>query len=95
MAPHARRFEVYGTEGACVIPHLGSGHLANKNVQSIDVYRAGQPDWQSIELPAQTLQIRDLRSEFAAVLAGKKEPDFSLDHDLDVEATLLEACRMA
>src|SRR5262249_11356758 len=23
VAPHARRIEVYGTEGACVIPHLG------------------------------------------------------------------------
>ena len=73
MAPHSRRIEVYGTEGACVIPHLGSGHLANKNIQPIEVFRAGKPDWQTIELPAATLQIRDLR-EFAAVVAGKKAP---------------------
>ena len=47
VAPHSRRIEVYGTEGACVIPHLGSGHLANKNIQPIEVYRAGQTDWQT------------------------------------------------
>ena len=73
MAPHSRRIEVYGTEGACVIPHLGSGHLANKNIQPIEVFRAGKPDWETIELPAATLQIPDLR-EFAAVVAGKKAP---------------------
>jgi predicted dehydrogenase len=41
VAPHARRIEVYGTDGALVIPHLGSGHLANKNVQPIEVFRTG------------------------------------------------------
>jgi predicted dehydrogenase len=94
VAPHSRRLEVYGTEGAVVIPHLGSGHLANKDRQSIEVYRKGKADWERLELPAQTLQIRDLR-EFAAVIAGKKEPDFSLDHDLIVQETLLRASGMA
>jgi len=93
VAPHSRRIEVYGTEGALVIPHLGSGHLANRNVQPIEVYRAGSPDWQTVELPAATLQIADLR-EFAAVLSGKKGPDFSMEHDLLVQESLLTSCGM-
>ncbi len=91
VAPHSRRIEVYGTEGALVIPHLGSGHLANKNVQPVEVFRAGSaPDWQSIELPAATLQIADLR-EFAAIVAGKKQPEFSMEHDLIVQEALLKS----
>lgn len=93
VAPHARRVEVYGTEGACVIPHLGSGHLANKEIQPIEVYRAGESDWKRIDLPARALQISDLR-EFAACVGGKKEPDYSTGHDLAVQETLLKACGM-
>jgi predicted dehydrogenase len=90
VAPHARRIEVYGTEGALVIPHLGSGHLANKDIQPVEIFRAGNADWQLIELPAATLQIADLR-EFAAVVANKKLPDFSMEHDLIVQETLLRS----
>jgi predicted dehydrogenase len=93
VAPHSRRVEVFGTEGALVIPHLGSGHLANPNIQPIEVYRAGQAHWQGIDLPARTLQISDLR-EFAAVVSGKKDPDFTMDHDLRVQESLLRASGM-
>ena len=93
VAPHARRVEVYGTEGACVIPHLGSGHLANKNLQPLEVYQKGKDDWQRLDLPAQTLQIRDLR-EFAACVAGKKDPDYGFEHDLVVQEMLLKASGM-
>jgi predicted dehydrogenase len=93
VAPHARRLEVFGTEGALVIPHLGSGHLANRNIQPIEIFRTGQADWQTLELPAQTLQISDLR-EFAAVIAGRKRPDFDMQHDLAVQETLLRASGM-
>jgi predicted dehydrogenase len=89
VAPFQRRIEVYGTEGACVIPHLGSGHLANKNIQPIELTRNGGA-WERLELPAQTLQIMDLR-EFAAVVAGKKQPDYSMDHDLAVHEALLKS----
>src|SRR5262249_43170434 len=57
VAPHQRRVEVYGTEGAVIIPHLGSGHLPNKNVQPIEVYRKGKTDWERLDLEAATLQI--------------------------------------
>ncbi|MBI3856331.1 MAG: Gfo/Idh/MocA family oxidoreductase [Planctomycetes bacterium] len=93
VAPHSRRIEVYGTEGACVIPHLGSGHLANKNIQPLETTRGGA-EWERIDLPAQTLQIMDLR-EFAAVVAGRKAPDYSLDHDLAVHEALLKSSGMA
>jgi len=93
VVPHSRRIEVYGTGGALAIPHLGSGHLPNKNVQPIDVCRSGGR-WERLELPAATLQIADLR-EFVAVARGRKEPEFSLDHDLAVQEALLRACGMA
>jgi predicted dehydrogenase len=91
VAPYSRRIEVYGTRGACVIPHLGSGHLANKDVQPIELYREGEADWHRIDLPARTLQIADLR-EFAACIAGKKSPDYSMEHDLHVQEALLRSC---
>jgi predicted dehydrogenase len=94
VAPHSRRIEVYGTEGALVIPHLGSGHLANKNIQPVEVFRKGSADWQTVELAAATLQIADLR-EFAAVVAGKKVPDFNMEHDLIVQEALLKSSGMA
>jgi predicted dehydrogenase len=93
VAPHARRIEVYGTTGACVIPHLGSGHLANKAVQRLETYRAGEAEWKTHDLDAATLQIADLR-EFAAVVAQRKQPDFSLEHDLIVQDALLRASGM-
>lgn len=93
VAPQARRIEVYGTAGACVIPHLGSGHLGNRHIQPLEFFRPGQPDWQRLELPAATLQISDLR-EFSAVITGRKAPDFSPDHDLIVHEYLLRASGM-
>jgi predicted dehydrogenase len=94
VAPHSRRIEVYGTRGAVVIPHLGSGHLANKDIQPIEVFQVGQKDWETIELKAKTLQIDDLR-EFAATVAGKKNPDYAMEHDLAVQEALLQASGMA
>src|SRR5207249_3327950 len=93
VAPYSRRIEVYGTEGACVIPHLGSGHLPNNDAQPIEIFRAGSADWQTIELETTPLQISDLR-EFAAVVAGRKAPDFAMEHDLIVQQALLSASGM-
>lgn len=93
VAPRSRRIEVYGTAGACAIPHLGTGHLLNSEIQPIEVYRAGAADWERLDLPAATLQIADLR-EFAAVIAGRKTPDFSMEHDLIVQEALLAASGM-
>lgn len=92
-APSSRRIEVFGTAGAAVIPHLGSGHLKNDAVQPIEVYLANSGGWHTETPAAQTLHICDLR-EFAAVVCGLKPPDFSAEHDLAVQRTLLEACHM-
>jgi predicted dehydrogenase len=93
VAPFTRRIEVYGTQGAGVIPHLGSGHLANKNIQPIELYRSGAAQWERLDLRAATLQIADLR-EFAAVIVGKKAPDYGMEHDMIVQETLLKASGM-
>lgn len=92
-APDSRRIEVYGTEGAFVIPHLGSGHLANDATQDYWTWTQGDDQWQQHQPLAVTLQISDLR-EFSAVLRGEKEPDFSAEHDACVQRTLLDACEM-
>ncbi len=92
-APGSRRIEVFGTAGAAVIPHLGSGHLKNDALQPIEVYLAGCGGWHTETPAAQTLHICDLR-EFAAVVCGRKQPDFAAEHDLAVQRTLLEACHM-
>jgi len=58
VAPHSRRLEVYGTGGAMTIPHLGSGHLANKDIQPVDVYTAGAAEWRRLNLTARTIADR-------------------------------------
>ncbi|MFO0946711.1 MAG: Gfo/Idh/MocA family oxidoreductase [Planctomycetota bacterium] len=90
VAPRSRRIEAHGDRGSCVIPHLGSGHLGNREVQPIEIYRLGKGDWVHTDLPAAKLQIADLR-EFAAVVGGKKAPDYSFEHDLLVHEWLLKA----
>ena len=91
--PESRSIEVFGTGGACVIPHLGSGHLANRPVQRLEVASAGATSWQTLEFPESPLQIADLR-EFAAVVRGEKSPEFTLEHDLIVQEMLLRASGM-
>lgn len=94
IVPDQRRIEVYGTDGALVIPHMGSGHLANNALQPLDVWSRATGRWDRVDLKAAVLQIRDLR-EFAAVVRGEKQPNYSLDHDLMVQEALLTASGMA
>ena len=87
-------WKVYGTEPLSPTPGtLGSGHLGNRNVQPIEIFRKGQSDWENTGPPAATLQISDLR-EFAAVITKNKAPDFTMDHDLMVQEALLKASGM-
>lgn len=91
--PNSRRIEVFGTGGGCIVPHLGSGHLANRPIQRLEVAIACDTSWQTLEFPESPLQIADLR-EFAAVVRGEKTPEFSLEHDLIVQEMLLRASGM-
>ncbi|MEZ6070000.1 MAG: hypothetical protein R3C10_06905 [Pirellulales bacterium] len=86
---------------ACTIPNLGSGHLANSATQPLDFYLddGGYPEgsvdspiagWRRLDLPAAVLQITDLR-EFAACVAGQREPQYSFEHDLVVHEALLRS----
>ncbi len=88
-APNSRRFEVYGTEGACVIPHLGSGHLENNAKQPLQVSLDGE-GWRTLDLDAAVLQVADLR-EFVACVRDGKAPRYSLEHDVVVQEALLRA----
>ncbi|MFO1020686.1 MAG: Gfo/Idh/MocA family oxidoreductase [Planctomycetales bacterium] len=83
FVPDMRRFEVFGTTGGCVIPNLGSGHLANQPTQPIEVFEQNSTAWTRHDLPAAVLQIRDLR-EFVAVVRGEKTPT-TTQHDLQVQ----------
>lgn len=94
ITPDQRRIEVYGTEGAMIIPHTGSGHLGNNPYQPLDVLKKGATSWERLNLPAATLQIRDLR-EFAAVVRGEKAPNYTLEHDFNVQEALMTASGMA
>ena len=84
VVPRQRRFELYGSKGAVIIPHLPE--------PKIEVCAAGGK-WTSIDLPAVPGQLGDLR-EFAAVAGGRKAPEFPMDHDLAVQEALLKACAM-
>ena len=88
--PDARRFEVYGSNGACAIANLGSGHLENDATQALEVCVGAEAKWKRLDLPRATLQISDLR-EFAACIAGRKKPDYDMEHDLIVQESLLKA----
>ncbi|MFT5526138.1 MAG: putative dehydrogenase, partial [Pirellulaceae bacterium] len=90
IATDARRFEIYGTEGAIVIPNLGSGHLENNRVQRVQRYRRDS-GWETIDLPAATLQSADL-AEFHARVADGKPAEFDPDHDLAVQRWLVRSC---
>ncbi len=90
IATDARRFEVYGTEGAIVIPNLGSGHLENSAYQCVERYRP-ESGWESIDLPAATLQSEDL-SEFYSRVVESKPSKFDANHDLAVQRWLVKSC---
>ena len=62
-------------------------------MQPLDVLTAGSTTWERVNIPAATLQIRDLR-EFAAVVRGEKAPDYSMEHDLAVHEALITSSGM-
>jgi predicted dehydrogenase len=89
--PDQRRIEVYGTRGAAILPHLGTGHLPNDPTQRLDVWRTSTGRWERRELPRAVLQITDLR-EFAKVVRDGATPDYTAAHDVIVQELLLQTC---
>ena len=89
VVPGMRRIELFGSKGGVVIPHLGSGHLANFPKQPYEVYLAETGRWERYEPDAVPLQIADLR-EFRAVVCEGKAPEYPAEHDLAVQETLMQ-----
>jgi len=86
--PDQRRIEVYGTRGAAILPHLGTGHLPNDPTQPLDVWLAETGRWERRELPRAVLQITDLL-EFEQVVRQGAAPDYPASHDVIVQELLL------
>jgi len=90
--PMARRFEVYGTDGSAIImePFEPAESIRLCLAEARGGYQAGS---QIVQIEPQSRQrLYDLElGSFLAVLRGQKEPDRSLDHDRQVQESLLRA----
>ena len=84
----ARRLEVHGTGGTALHAPLGSSSLNLFLEKPVYKYRE---EWQELEVDAPP-EFPSLLRELAACARGIKEPDFSLEHDLAVQRTLLKGC---
>jgi predicted dehydrogenase len=85
-----RHFVVCGSGGTFHIQPLDnpSAHITLREKQGD--YKAGQQD---IQFPKFTRYIADA-ADMAKIIRGEKETDFSYEHDLAVQRTLLKACAM-
>lgn len=96
-----RHFTVCGTEGTFHIqplddpgPHLPTtGHVGAPSVRvalstARDQYRKG---YQDISLPKYTRYVDDA-AEMVRIIRGEKSTDFPYEHDLTVQAAVLQAC---
>jgi predicted dehydrogenase len=83
-----RHLVVCGTEGTFHIQPLDKPAARISLSKARGKYKAGTQD---VKLPPAPRYIGDA-IEMARVIRGKKAADFSYEHDLAVEQTLLEAC---
>jgi predicted dehydrogenase len=87
-----RRLEVHGTGGTALHEPLGSEGLRLFLAEPADGYAAGE--WVAADRGA-TEGDPTLLRELAACIRGDKAPDYSVDHDLAVQRTLLAGCGVA
>ena len=87
----ARRLEVHGTGGTALHAPLASESLSLFLEKPVENYKEG---WQEVEV-VETPESPSLLRELAACIRGSKEPDYSLEHDLLVQRTLLQGCQVA
>jgi len=88
--PVARRYEVYGTEGSAIL--LEHFESAQRIRLCLEQARGGfQAGTQVVTVNLQSRQeLYELELEaFLATMAGQRQPDRSLDHELLVQDTLL------
>ncbi|MFO0871143.1 MAG: Gfo/Idh/MocA family oxidoreductase [Pirellulales bacterium] len=85
-----RHFVVCGTAGTFHIQPLDDPAARVTLAEPHEPYPAG---YQTLTFPKFTRYIADA-ADMAQIIRGAKESDFSYDHDLTVQRTLLQACRL-
>lgn len=85
-----RHFVVCGTGGTFHIQPLDAPSARLALAQPRGDYKTG---YQDIHYPKYTRYIGDA-ADMAQIIRGEKESDFTYDHDLAVQRTLLQACRL-
>ena len=84
----SRRFEVYGESGSVIMEPLEPDPSIRL---CLDEARDGfQKGWQDVPVSVEPRYVGSLRA-FVADIEGTKEPDRTLDHELDVQETVLRA----
>jgi predicted dehydrogenase len=83
-----RHFVICGTEGTFHIQPLDDPGARVTLSQSRGKYHQGEQD---IRFPKYTRYIDDA-ADMAKILRGEKAADFSYEHDLTVQETVLRAC---
>ncbi len=96
-----RHFTVCGTEGTFHIqplddlgPHLPSTGSVGPTAVRVALSTAGdqyRKGYQDISLPTYTRYVDDA-ADMAKIIRGEKAADFSYEHDLTVQAAILQAC---
>ena len=85
-----RHFVVCGTEGTFHIEPLDRPSVRVAFSTARGKYRKG---YQMVEFGSYSRYTGDA-ADLAAIIRGEKDPEFSYDHDLAVQETLLKACGM-
>jgi hypothetical protein len=83
-----RHLVVCGTEGTFHIQPLDNPSARLALAKPRGDYRQG---YQELTFPRYTRYVGDAL-DMAQIIRGEKESDFSYEHDLTVQTTLLEAC---
>ena len=86
-----RSFTICGDRGTASILPLEPPQLSLTLAQSQGDYVKGR---QTIALPRMPGRFDDHLSDFARIILGKKEPDYTAEHDLAVLETVLRASGM-
>jgi len=85
-----RHLVVCGSEGTFEIEPLDNPSVRLSLSKPRGEYKKGT---QEIKLPKFTRYVADA-ADMARIIRGEKQTDFSYDHDLAVQETLLQACKM-
>ena len=94
VEPHGgdrRHFEVSGENGTISIRPLEPPKLQLALERSIGGFQAGTTD---VEIPFDERRYHKQLQEFAAIVRGDKQPEWSAKHDLAVQLAVLQASGM-